>query len=226
MPSRILLVDSDQRAAAPLEQRLAQAGHNVTCVTTFEAATLQAARGRPDLLVTAVRLGRFNGLHLAVRFRADFPDMPIIVIGDETEVGLAAEAIQLRARFVPKSTAPEQFLKFAEELLSGRAPRDLVSTRRWARRPSEIPAQVAQSTAKVVDVGYGGMRLQSSSPPAKDDKPVDISLPTLGIMVKGVFRWSKPDTNTKTWWYGVELNTETAAARQAWQRALDSLKKP
>ncbi len=224
MPSRILLVESDLQRSAAIEQALVQAGYFVTAVTSFEAASLPASRSKPDLLITAVRLGRFNGLHLAARFRADYPGIPIVVVGDEGEVGLAAEAMQFQARFVPQSTASGQLVEFIGELLAERMPKGLVSTRRWPRRPSALPAHWAQTDAQVVDVGYGGMRLECAvPPPAKGGKPVDVTFPTVGMVVRGTFRWSRPAANPQSYWCGFELDPTSIDARK-WRRVVDSLR--
>ena len=223
MPRRILLVESDLQHSAAIEQVLVQAGYSVTAVPSFEAASLPASRSQPDLVITAVRLGRFNGLHLAVRFRADYPGLPIIVIGNEEEVGLAAEAKQLQARFVPQSTSSDKVLEFIDELLSGRMPRDLVSTRRWPRRKSALPAHLAQTDAWVVDVGYGGMRLECASPPVQGGKPVHVRLPTVGMVVKGTFRWSRPSDKTQSYSCGFQLDATSVDPRK-WRRVVDSLR--
>lgn len=220
MSSRILLVDSDIEASAAFERLLVGAGHIVTAVTSFEAMALPASWIQPDLLLTAIRLGRFNGLHLALRFRLEHPGVPIIAIGDEAEVGLAAEAMQLRVRFVPKGTAPERLLGYIDELLAGGKPRDLVSTRRWPRLSAALPARFDDTDAEVVDIGYGGMRLACSNPPSKADRPVDVRLPSVGMVVTGVFRWSKPAADAKKWSCGFELDTVTTDTRR-WRRVVD-----
>lgn len=221
MPYRILLVESDPLFSAVIEQVLVEGGHQVTAVPSFEAASMPAARVKPDLLVAAVRLGRYNGLHLAIRFRAGYPGLPIIVIGDD-EVGLAAEAMQLRARFVPRSVPPGQFLEFIDQLVSGRAPRDLVSTRRWPRRPATLSAHLAKDIARVVDIGYGGLRLECAHPPA-DAERMDVSLPSVGIVVKGVLRWAQPTPDKHSWLCGFELDTLATDTRQ-WRRVVDSVR--
>jgi CheY-like chemotaxis protein len=221
MPSRILLVEPDSVAAAAVEQVLVEGGHQVTTVPSFEAASMPMARVKPDLLIAAVRLGRYNGLHLAIRFRAGYPGLPIIVIGDD-EVGLAAEAMQLRARFVPRSIPPGQFLEFIDQLVSGRAPRDLVSTRRWPRRPATLSAHVAQDIARVVDIGYGGLQLECVRPPAAG-AGTDVSLPSVGIVVKGVLRWAQPTPDKHSWLCGFEVDTRATDTRQ-WRRVVDSVR--
>ena len=80
MSFRILLVDSDPTTVAITESALVEAGHRVAWVSTFEEATRQLSLDYPDLLVTSVRLGAFNGMHLIFRFRAEHPDVPAIVI--------------------------------------------------------------------------------------------------------------------------------------------------
>lgn len=221
MSSRILLVESDPLASAAIEHVLVEGGHQVTAVSSFEAASLPAARLKPDLLVTALRLGRFNGLHLAVRFRVGYPGMPIIVIGDD-EVGLAAEAMQLRARFVPRSIPPGQFLEFIEKLVSGHTPRDLVSTRRWPRRPVALRARIDDAVARVVDVGYGGLRLECARQP-DDAELMDVSLPSIGVVVKGVLRWAQPTPDNHSWLCGFEVDTLASDTLQ-WRRVVDSVR--
>ena len=221
MPSRILLVESDPLASAQMEHLLVEGGHQVTAVTSFEAASLPASRVQPDLLVAAVRLGRYNGLHLAVRFRAGHPGLPIIVIGDD-EVGLAAEAMQLRARFVPRTIPSGQFLEFIDQLVAGHAPRDLVSTRRWPRRSAELRAHLDRSMARVVDVSYGGMRLECARPPGEAEL-TDVSLPSVGIVVKGVLRWVQPTPDNHSWVCGFELDTVATDTRK-WRRVVDAVR--
>ena len=221
MGCQVLLVESDLQTSTAITKVLGGAGHAVTALTSFEAATDSALKSRPDLLIAGVRLGRFNGLHLAARLRADHPALPIIILGHEGDVVLAAEAIQLRARFVPKTTPPMRLLSFVDDLLAGRAPRDLVSTRRWQRRPTSLPVKTPQGMAWAIDVGYGGMRVQSIVP-VDLDAPADINLPTLGINVQGLFRWSKPSADQKLWWFGFELDTDSVDTRR-WRRIVDAL---
>jgi hypothetical protein len=75
MSFRILIVDPNSAAiTSGIESALVEAGHRVASVCTFEQASLQLSLDCPDLLVTAVRLGAFNGMHLLFRFRAACPE--------------------------------------------------------------------------------------------------------------------------------------------------------
>ena len=119
MAPRILIVDVDRRMSAATTQLLASAGYETTHLSSFEAASRSIAAHRPDLLLTAVRLGRFNGLHLALRARADYPDLPIVVVGGPSDQMLAGEATKFGVRFMQQSADSGPLLALIAELLNG-----------------------------------------------------------------------------------------------------------
>ena len=220
MLRRIFLVDPDPQGAATLAQALVHYHYSVTVVSSFEEVCALAASQRPDLLITSVRLGKFNGLHLAARFRADYPGLPMIVLGDDDELALAADAIRLQARFVPKSTPCPDFIRYIDELISGRNPKDLVSTRRWPRSQCAFPAQFADDGGHVRDIGYGGLRLECDREPDAQT-PIEIRLGTVGMNLLGMFRWAT-QVDQRKWNCGFELDTSATDARK-WRRVVDSL---
>src|SRR5688572_4679158 len=63
---RVLLVAPTPSVAAKVSAELVEAGLRVTLVTHFKAAR-QGLESSPDLLISEVRLGEYNGLHLALR---------------------------------------------------------------------------------------------------------------------------------------------------------------
>ena len=74
MAHRILLVEADRTPAMVAEEALAADGHRVAWVDSFKDTLRLANAQRPDLLVAALRLGAYNGLHLLLRLRASDPD--------------------------------------------------------------------------------------------------------------------------------------------------------
>ena len=224
MLRRIFLVDPDPQGAAKLARTLVHEHYSVSVVSSFEEVCALAADGPPDLLITSVRLGKFNGLHLAARFRADYPGLPMIVLGDDGELALAADAIQLQARFVPKTTPCADFLHYVDDLISGRNPKDLVSTRRWPRLHCEFAAHLTAANGHghghVRDVGYGGLRLECQSEP-ETRTPMEIRLGAVGMSLMGICRWSTRVAD-RMWTCGFEVDTSATDARQ-WRRVVDSL---
>ena len=121
MAYSILVVDEHPVSVARIVHPLAKAGYHVTGATTFEDAKELLTADPPNLLLTASRLGRFNGLHLVVRGRLDHPGMAAIVTADHKDPVLEAEAETFGASCV---VAPET----SAELLS-------VVQRTFASRP-------------------------------------------------------------------------------------------
>lgn len=117
MAPRILVVDCDQQSSVATEQLLTAAGYESASVTSFEDAARTMSVNCPDLLVTDIRLGRFNGLHLALRARVDHPDLRILVLGEAGDAALAADAARLGARFVPKATDARSFLGLVADIV-------------------------------------------------------------------------------------------------------------
>jgi DNA-binding NtrC family response regulator len=74
----VLLVAPTPRIASLVSASLVDAGLRVTLVTSFKAGR-KALESRPDLLMSEVRLGEYNGLHLALR--AQSRGIRAIVIG-------------------------------------------------------------------------------------------------------------------------------------------------
>jgi DNA-binding response OmpR family regulator len=64
----VLLVAPSPQIAANAMAGLTDAGLRVTVVTSFKAARA-SLEARPALLISEVRLGEYNGLHLALRAR-------------------------------------------------------------------------------------------------------------------------------------------------------------
>jgi DNA-binding response OmpR family regulator len=73
---------------------------DVSAVGDFEDAKRRLAVQVPDLLITALRLGPYNGLHLVVRGRTDNPGMAAIVVANVDDPVLRRDAEELGATFV------------------------------------------------------------------------------------------------------------------------------
>jgi DNA-binding NtrC family response regulator len=103
----ILIVDRDRDSLDVLMRVMADAGYRVTGVQSFEDAR-RALRASPDVLVTEIRLGPFNGLQLIIRGRALNPRMPAIVVTAHPDIVVRREAEQLDAIYLTKPVDPAQ----------------------------------------------------------------------------------------------------------------------
>lgn len=96
---KILVVAPTPALASTLVRWLGEAKHELVLVTTFAAAKLHL-RTKPELVITEVRLGEYNGLHVALRARS--AGVPAIVLGPADEV-CGREAAELGGAYLNSS---------------------------------------------------------------------------------------------------------------------------
>ncbi len=91
MPLDILIVDENAAVLAAMVAALTEAGHTAIGAPSFRDGIRALTSSAPALLISSVRLGPFNGLHLLMRGRAEHPGLPAILIGPPSDV-VAGEA--------------------------------------------------------------------------------------------------------------------------------------
>jgi len=128
----ILIVDPDRSAGTVLSGLLKAAGYKTHVVRRFESARRLLAPTRPDLLITTVRLGRFNGLHLVIQGRANNPRLEAIALDATRDPVLERDAKHHGVTaYVVKPVRRRELLGLVTEALTGRA-----RARQTGRSPS------------------------------------------------------------------------------------------
>jgi DNA-binding NtrC family response regulator len=107
----VLVVDSDPADLSDTARLLEGAGYRVATAGAFDEAKLLLASESPDLLITGLRLGPYNGLHLVLRSRTDHPEMVAIVVSRFADPVLEAEAQRHNARYLLRPLADGEFLQ-------------------------------------------------------------------------------------------------------------------
>lgn len=217
---RLLLVEPDPLDAVPVRDVLLSSGHSVQVVPTFEEAVTALAQGRTTLLITALRLGRFNGLHLVIRSRVLHPDVPALVLADSSDN--SSDIDRLGVRLVSKPVDTQALAATVADLLAQREIPPTALPRRWPRKHAHLPAQISNAEAEVIDLSYGGLRIEGPVP-APGGTPVVVNFPTLGLSVTGVARWTKPLGEGAASWCGVEILEGGADTTAAWRGVVDSI---
>jgi two-component system, OmpR family, response regulator len=113
-PARVLVVDDDSATRAGLCEFLERAGYCCTAAASFEAARAIVRSSPPDLLITDVRLGAFNGLQLVVGHARS---TPAIVISAFDDVTLKAAAREMGATYLLKPISPSELLEKVQAAL-------------------------------------------------------------------------------------------------------------
>jgi len=219
MPAKILIVEDDNSNRAGLIQLLNQAGYDAIGAATFEEGRARLKAENPDLLITDLRLEGFNGLQLII---TRLNPIPAIVITGFADRILETEAKHLGAAYLVKPSSAADLLKLIEERLKPQITFEV--ERRWARkRVAGLPARVDSSSARVLDVSYGGLRLElDADPDAPLPSSFDVTLPTKDVAVRVELVWQSR-TNQGNWLCGAALSQIDPATVNVWQGLVDAI---
>jgi CheY-like chemotaxis protein len=171
MTSDILVVSADPAVLSGRVTALRRSGFSARACASFPDARRTLEDGPPpEVLVTDVRLGPYNGLHLVAVARVELPRTVAIVVGGQDHV-LEVELT-------------------ISELLAVPRPK-----RRWPRKrlAAEVAALVGGLPGRLLDVSYGGACLEvfGITPPGDT---VQVVIPELGIDLRGQRVWAhRPD---------------------------------
>lgn len=219
LPYKVLVLDDDEHALEGMVELVRAAGHDVTAAATYDAAKQLLAVTQFDLLVTDVRLRSFNGLHLVMQSRTDSPDMAVIIITGYDDPLIDLEAHRYHAELVKKPIKPAEFTTLVNELLSG-----VRRQRRWPRKRVQggFRVLVKGRPAAVVDVSYGGLRLEmADSSPLPDRFDVEVTGIGLALEVQPV--WTLSSQNAPGTLIGATLAADHTPSAQTWREIVDRL---
>jgi len=134
---------------SPVMGLLKDSGHEIVFAPGFEPAIRKLDQIAPDLLITDVRLGGFNGLHLVIRSQSSRPKMRSILLDRVHDPVVAVDAERQGAVYLGGplnlSVISEQISKVLNE--SG-------PQRRWPRKQpiKGLVFHVARRSARVIDI--------------------------------------------------------------------------
>jgi CheY-like chemotaxis protein len=216
MPSKILIVEDDRATRMGLQELLRQSGYEVIAASDFRAGRRALEQERPDLLIADLRLEGFNGLQL---LHVNPHPIPAIIVTGYPDDVLQAEARHLGAEYLAKPVAPPVLLAAVERLLAGP---DRQERRRWPRRrlTIDVPVEVDDVPARVIDIGYGGAQVEVFRPGAQRIPPqLRLVFPVNDVVLEADLVWGTPERAGR-WLCGVSVRR---THEQAWRGFVDSL---
>jgi DNA-binding response OmpR family regulator len=222
VPLKVLVVEDDATTLHGIKQLLERANYQVLTANSFDEGRFALSEGAPDLLLTDVRLGEYNGLQLVATSRRAVPS--IIITGYNDPV-LEAEARRLGAEFLIKPVVPSALLAMIKRMLE--RPTDAAQyehTRRWLRKrvSSGLPASVDDAPARILDISYGGLRFEidrqiDRALPAS--VRLDVPEPRISVPV-GLVWASRVEDH---WVCGGEVLEASGDTARAWQKLVDEI---
>jgi len=219
---KVLIVDDDAATRSGLKALLERAGYQVMVAGSFSEARFALTESGPDLLISDIRLGEFNGLQLvATTTRA----IPSIIVTGYPDAVLEAEARRLGAEYLVKPVVPAALMAIVKRKLERTEQTPVFSsTRRWQRKSvsGQMAARINDTPARILDVSYGGLRFALQR---REDRPVppsfQIDLPDAGVSVPVDLVWTARADHH--WLCGAALSLGDEPATLAWQALVDTL---
>jgi chemotaxis response regulator CheB len=224
-----VVVETDAAELHKTEQAFEASGFVVMTADSFAQARTLLASMTPDIVIAAIKLKSFNGLHLAALCAVWRPGLPFIVTDSGHDIVLEADAKQLSATYVIKTPGREELTQAAVTLLNAR-PGEASGVRRSYRKPAPVPTvvKVAAASAEVVDISYGGVRLKLPPLPSESSKNApppsfDILFPQMDLSLHGARVWTSPDSAAGGWVCGVDISQNETDNLQRWRDFVDSV---
>ena len=217
----VLLVANDLVEWTMTTTTLRDKGYDVVEAGSFGEARSLLLSLRPRLLISELKLGLYNGLHLASLRRIQRPIGPSIVINDTPDPVLEAHAATLGSLYLVKPIDPQKLLDIVVSLLVTGQREERADQRQWPRTEvaGRLLLMVARTQARVIDVSYGGCRLQF---PRHADvaQSLRLPVPASDVIVDGTLVWS--DSTPREEIYGVGIHGSDSALR-AWRSFVDRM---
>jgi DNA-binding response OmpR family regulator len=220
MPPTILIVDDDLPTRAGLAELLKGAGYRTIMAASFEEGVSVLRAAPPDLLITDVRLGSFNGLQLMI---SSPRPVPTIVITGFADPVLESDARRRGAEYLLKPVRPSELLNLVEGKLQA-AKAGFGVPRRWERKPviGGLPAHVDDEPARVLDISYGGVRFEMPRQPDRTPPAAfQITFPAARLSIQATLVWTSLIAG-KTWLCGAALTPESSESGE-WSGLVDAL---
>jgi len=109
-PPRVLVVDDDPDVLRTIADMVRRGGYTVLRRSRFDEAKRFIDDTPPDMLVTDVRLGAFNGLQLVLHMRLARPEGAVVVLSAWDDPVIRHDAEHAGARFLAKPVKRQDLL--------------------------------------------------------------------------------------------------------------------
>ena len=96
--------------------------------------------------------------------------------------------------------------------------------RRWPRKqlPPQLVGTVGAHPVRVIDVGYGGFRLEAPATlPAPLSSKFELDLPQFGVRATAVWRWTRPLDVSGNMWCGASITAQEPLVQNTWRAFVD-----
>lgn len=198
----ILVVDGYTATRTATLDLLRSAGYSAMGSATVEAALgLLAIFPFDVVVVTLPARKRDHSVSVLDQVRGKYPEVSTITVTHPIN-------------------SPEFLTKVAQSVTVGR------NIRRWPRKSvfGGLNARIGDYAATVVNISYGGLRLEVEEPlPAISGSVLTVELPPFGLKIQARPIWSTEFADAGSWRCGAELAESNEARVRVWRALVDLL---
>jgi DNA-binding response OmpR family regulator len=220
MTETLLVVEPDEPAQTALVNTLRAGRYRSITADGFTSAVQLMQVARPDLLITVARLDQFSGVHLLTQGRAADPRLSAVVIDDQRDETVRRAALMAGATaYLTRPVTATDLLICVAEALAGR------ERRCWRRTAlaNDILVGIRAGQARLLDIGYGGFRLEFGTADMHHELKLD--LPILGLSLQARRVWSSRTPIGTVWSCGAALvSPHDSESTQRWRRLVDTVR--
>src|SRR5947207_1420289 len=148
---RILIVDEERPILLTLEALLGRYGYQIETAGTAAVGLKLLKTKSPALVLLDLQLPDAEGLQTLDQIKAEFPEMPVIILTAHDSLSNAIESIKRGAyHFISKPYAPEELLSLVEKALEKQSLlRETMELRETAQRLQKKLAQAETRLAPI-----------------------------------------------------------------------------
>ncbi|RTZ58126.1 MAG: nitrogen regulation protein NR(I), partial [Gammaproteobacteria bacterium] len=118
----VWVVDDDESIRWVLEQALKEEGYTVSAYAEATGLPQLLKKGKPDVLITDIRMPGLSGLDLLARIQQHCPELPVIVMTAYSDLDSAVSAYSSGAfEYLPKPFDIDEALSLVERALAQKA---------------------------------------------------------------------------------------------------------
>jgi len=209
-PRTVLIVAAEAALRDSVIAALGTQGYSVSGAATFTEGRRLLVELQPEVLVTTVRLHEYNGVHLAIVSRASSVLTKTIVIGYGDPV-LEAEARQAGAVYLVEPEI-DDVVAAVDNAIHRRE-------RKWPRVRANIAARAADHSVRLVDLSYGGFRMEiASGTELATVEGFDLMIGSVRVSALPV--WMKEQGGNERLWCGATVAGDDES-NPAWREIVD-----
>ena len=220
-PSEILVVDDDVSSLSGLLSLLRNLGYRTTGAADDVSGCALLEAFPFDMLITNIRLHGESALKLIRRAREVRPAIAVIAITAYPDPGVEKALESLNAIYMRKPLDLTRLREvLAERVASGRR------QRQWNRKAvvGGFDARLGGAPVKIVDISYGGCRLEMASPPDPSHlQRINMAVLPFGFTVNAELKWITRNEPTGSWNCGASLADLDSNIERAWRVVVDAL---